>query len=78
MNDQALLKHYKENEECNAHAENLLLLAEYFEDERAIRLAHQNLNFANLNGYVNNKHREAANNACGHYYYKIIKRQNQN
>lgn len=68
-----ILSEYEENEELNLHAENLLLLAEAFEDENAAHYAKMNIGLIKMRGYarIDCFYRQEAYELCNHYYYQL-------
>lgn len=72
MTPQEALDLYHENEELNAHSDNYLLLAKFFQDDAAIKAAELNLCLNNDNfDIVNNRKR--AHDLCNPYYYELVK-----
>jgi len=67
-----LFKEYKENENLNLHAENLLLLASEYGTEEDIHKAELNLKYLNKFGYRDNVLNREAYEANNNYYYKYL------
>jgi|AntRauTorcE11898_2_1112593.scaffolds.fasta_scaffold93224_1 hypothetical protein len=70
----AILIKYHENEELNLHSENFLLLAQSFQDERAIDCAEKNLKYRDRSSNVSRQYYNVmAYESCNHLYYKLVK-----
>ncbi len=67
-----VLKEYQANEEANCHAENYVLLADYFGDWDMQELARKNMRFRDKHGYNCHKLNKFTHHQINPLYYSEL------